>query len=157
MYHWAEDNNNIDECQAGFRHSHSAIDHLFCLQAMAQKYLSRHDGRFYCLYVDFRKAFDKTDHHKLFENLQNKGVNGNFLNVLVNMFANLKSCVNIPSSNCATSYCPCNIGTRQGDISSPTICSLFIDQLIYFARIVKLDFLLTTQYLIDYVLCSHMM
>ena len=66
------------------------------------------------------------------------------------MYATLKSCVNI-SSNCATSYCPCYIGTRQGgspcyigtrqggspcyigtrqgDISSPTICSLFIDQL----------------------------
>ena len=95
---------------------------------MTQKYLSRQDGRFYCLYVDFRKAFDKTDHHNLFEHLQNKGVNGSFLNVLVNMFANLKSCVNIPSSNCVTNYFPCNIGNRQGDISSPTIVSLFIDQ-----------------------------
>jgi len=102
--------------------------------------LSRQDGRFYCLYVDFRKAFDKKDHHNLFEHLQNKGVSGSFLNVLVNMFANLKSCVNIPSSNCVTNYFPCNIGNRQGDISSTTICSLFIDQLIYFARIVKLDF-----------------
>jgi len=95
---------------------------------MAQKYLSRQGGRFYCLYVDFRKAFDKIDHHKLFQSFQNKGVNGNFLKVLVKMYANLKSCVKL-SSNCPTSYFPCNIGTRQGDISSPTIFSLFIDQL----------------------------
>ena len=44
------------------------------------------------------------------------------------MYANLKSCVKL-SSHCPTSYFPCNIGTRQGDISSPTIFSLFIDQL----------------------------
>jgi len=37
LYHWAEDNNKLDECQADFRHSYSAKDNIFCLQAMAQK------------------------------------------------------------------------------------------------------------------------
>ena len=127
LYSWAEDN-KLDECQAGLRHSYSVIDNVFCLQAMAQKYLGRQGGHFNCLYVDFVKSFDTIGHHKLFESLQNKGVNGNFLKVLLKMYANLKSCVKI-SSNCATSYFPCNIGTRQGDISSTTIVSLFIDQL----------------------------
>ena len=75
LYRWAAEDktcNKIDECQTGFRHSYSAIDNVCCLQAMAQKYLSRQGGRFYCLYVDFRKAFDKIDHHKLFERLKIK-------------------------------------------------------------------------------------
>jgi len=112
---------------------YSATDNVFCLQAMSEQYLGRQGGRFYCLHVDLRGAFDKIDHHKLFESLQNKGVNGNFVKVIVKRYANPKSCVKI-SSNCATSYFPCNIGTRQGDISSPTIVSLFIDQLANLLR-----------------------
>ena len=34
LYRWAEDNNKLDECQAGFRHSYSAIDNVFCLQTL---------------------------------------------------------------------------------------------------------------------------
>ena len=126
LYSWAEDNNKIDESQSGFRRGYSAIDNIFCLQAITQKYLSRNGGRFYCLYIDFSKAFDKINHDKLFESLQSKGVNGKFIRTLVNMYKNLQSCVKT-SSGTVTDYFPCNIGTRQGDISSPTIFSLFID------------------------------
>jgi len=129
LYSRAEDN-KIDEAQSGFRRGYSAIDNIFCLQAITQKYLSRNDGRFYCLYmyIDFSKAFDKINHDTLFKSLQSKGVNGKFIRTLVNMYKNLQSCVKT-SSGTATDYFPCNIGTRQGDISSPTIFSLFIDQL----------------------------
>ena len=80
--------------QAGFRRGYSAIDNVFCLQTMVQTYLSRTGGRFYCLYVDFKKAFDKI---KLFESILSKGVDGNFLNMLYEMYSNLKSCVKASS------------------------------------------------------------
>ena len=57
---WAESNNKIDQAQSGFRNGLSTIDNLFTLQAMVQKYLSKKGGRFYCLFVDFSKAFDTT-------------------------------------------------------------------------------------------------
>ena len=41
LYEWAEGNNKFDESQAGFRAGYSAIDNVFCLQAMAKKYLSK--------------------------------------------------------------------------------------------------------------------
>ena len=41
LYNWAENNNQIDESQVGFRHGYSTIDNIFCLQAMVQKYLTR--------------------------------------------------------------------------------------------------------------------
>ena len=81
LYTWAENNHKIDESQAGFRRNYSPIDNIFCLQAMGQKYLSKSGGRFYCLYVDFRKAFDKINLCKLFESLQNKGVDGKLPNI----------------------------------------------------------------------------
>ena len=62
IHTWADTNHMTDE--AGFRKGFSTIDNLFCLQSMAQKYLSKQKGRFYCLYVDFAKAFDTIDHTK---------------------------------------------------------------------------------------------
>lgn len=129
LYSWAESNNKIDEAQAGFRRGYSAIDNVFNLQAIVQKYLSRQRGRLYCIYIDFKKAFDKISHVKLFQSLQRSGVNGKFLSVLSSMYKNLHSCVRTTLSGSTTDYFPCNIGTRQGDVCSPIIFSLFINEL----------------------------
>ena len=52
---------------------------LFSLSAVVHKYLSKSGGRFYCLYVDFQKAFDKVEHKQLFKSLTKKGIHGKFL------------------------------------------------------------------------------
>ncbi len=41
LYEGAETNHKIDESQSGFRTGYSAIDNIFCLQAIVQKYLSK--------------------------------------------------------------------------------------------------------------------
>ena len=44
LYKWAEENNKIDEAQAGFRKGYSTTDNLFVLMStwsMIQKYLSK--------------------------------------------------------------------------------------------------------------------
>jgi len=79
---------------------------------MVQTYLSRTSGEFYCMYVDFKMAFDQINHAKLFESLLNKGVDGNFLTFYL---------------LCKIFYITCNVGTRQVVISSPIICSLSIN------------------------------
>ena len=43
--------------QARFRLAHQTIDHIFTLQAVIEE--ARHRSlKFYCCFVDFRKAFD---------------------------------------------------------------------------------------------------
>jgi hypothetical protein len=76
LYEFTENNNKFDESQAGFRAGCSAIDNVFCLQAMVQNNLSKKRGRFYCLHIDFRKAFDKINHKIIFQALQRKRING---------------------------------------------------------------------------------
>ena len=61
LYIFAEENNEIDEGQAGFRRGYTTDDNIFNLQAMVQKYISKKGGRFYCIYIDFQKAFHKKD------------------------------------------------------------------------------------------------
>ena len=110
---WAEDFSKIDEAQSGFRRGYSTIDNLFCLVATVQKYLSEQRGRFYCLFVDFSKAFDSISHEKLIKSLIQKGVGGNFLRLLVNMYDDLCSCVKTSDKEYTNDF-NCNIGTRQG-------------------------------------------
>ena len=79
-------NHMIDEAQAGFRKGYSIVDNLFCLQAMAQKYLLRKGGRFYCFYVDFAKAFDTIGQAKLLSCVADRGVGGKLLRILKSMY-----------------------------------------------------------------------
>ena len=60
---WAEENGVVDESQAGFRRGYSTIDNICSLQAVIQKYLCRTKGRFYCIFIDFRRAFDSIPHY----------------------------------------------------------------------------------------------
>ena len=91
------------------------------LHAVVQKYLSRQRGRFYCIFVDFRRAFDNINHEKLWDSLKRKGIKSEskFLKIFQSMCQQLKSCVKVNEG--LTEFFGCNIGTRQGCISSPII------------------------------------
>ena len=129
---WCDEHNIIDEAQGGFRRGYSTIDNIFILQSIAQKYLSKEGGRFYCLFIDFSKAFDRIQHNQLFRSLAKKGIHGNFLNILKSMYGKLSACVKTEQG--LTSYFPCHIGTRQGCVSSPLIFTLFINDLVTLMR-----------------------
>ena len=106
---WAESNNVIDESQAGFRKQYSTIDKKFSLQALIQKYSCRTRGRFYCIFVDFRRAFDSIPHNKIWDSLRRKGIdsNRNFLKIFQSMYKQLKSCVKV--NNSVTKFFKCSV------------------------------------------------
>ena len=97
---WSEEKRVIDESQAGFRKGYSTIDNIFSLQAIIQKYLCRPRGRFYCIFNDFKRAFDSIPHTKLWNSFQRKGINENskFMKVFKSMYSQLKSCVKVKKS-----------------------------------------------------------
>ena len=71
---WAETNNVLDESRAGFWKGYSTMDTVFSLQALVQKYLCRDRGRFYCIFIDFKQAFDSIQHTHLWNSLERKGM-----------------------------------------------------------------------------------
>ena len=101
---------------------------------MIQKYICRSRGRFYCLFVDFKRAFDSIQHEKMWDSLKRKGIpeNSKFLKVFQSMYKQLKSCVKIENS--LSEFFRCTIGTMQGCISSPIVFCLFINDLVAYLR-----------------------
>ena len=74
-----------DEAQSGFRRGYSTVDNLFYLMDTVQKYLSKHGGRFYCLFVDFSEPFDSISTKNSLNLLYKNVFVGNILELLVNM------------------------------------------------------------------------
>ena len=68
---------------------------FFSLRALIQKYLCRERGRFFCMFVDFKRAFDSIQHANLWHSLERKGIsqNSKFFRVFQSMYSQLKSCV----------------------------------------------------------------
>ena len=128
IYKYCTENDKLEEAQAGFRKGYSTTDNIFTLQSMVQKYLSKSGGRFYCLFIDFSKAFDTVDHQKLLSSLNKKGIGGKLFKILLSMYQKLKSCVR--NNQSFTEFFECNIGTRQGCKLSPILFSLFINDIV---------------------------
>ena len=129
---WCEENQVIDESQAGFRKQYSTIDNIFTLTSVVQKYLSRPGGRFYCIFIDFSKAFDSIQHELLWNTLRRKSISGRFLKVLQSLYKNLKACIRVDDG--LSNFFNCNVGTRQGCLISPLIFCLFINDLVDYMK-----------------------
>lgn len=59
---WAEQHGLFPECQAGFRKGRGCADNIFTLQATLQIQLLRGNDTVWCLFVDFKRAFDSVPH-----------------------------------------------------------------------------------------------
>ena len=127
LYTWLEDNNLISECQAGFRKNYSTVDQIFTLYAVIQNSLSKKGRKLYVAFVDFRKAFDSIHHDKLLQCIKDQGIQGKFFASLRAMYMSLLSCIRVNSE--LTSMFETPVGVRQGCVLSPTLFSMFINQL----------------------------
>ena len=77
----------------------------------------------YCLFIDFKAAFDSVHHELLWHVLKKQGVKGKFLLTLKSMYSQLKSCVN--TNDGLTEFFNCKVGTRQGCMISPMLFVFF--------------------------------
>ena len=64
---------------------------------LVQKYLCRDRGRFCCIFIDFKRAFDSIQHTNLWNSLDRKGIkqDAKCLMVFKSMYFQLKSCVKV--------------------------------------------------------------
>ena len=128
LYNWAEDNNKINIEQAGFRRSHSTIDHIFTLHSMISNCLyGRRRSKFYVCFVDFRKAFDTVKRDKLWEVLNRHGISDKMLEMLKAIYRKVTAVVRYGSE--LTGEIDCPLGVRQGCLLSPLLFTLLVSEL----------------------------
>ena len=95
LYDWVEQNEIIDESQAGFRKGYSTTDHIFTLYAMTQKYLSKKGGKLYVAFVDLKRAFDSVQHNQLLISLQKNGISKQFISAIEALYSSVKASVKL--------------------------------------------------------------
>ncbi|MES9903304.1 MAG: reverse transcriptase family protein, partial [Sedimenticola sp.] len=119
-------NNILNENQAGFRSGYSTTDHILTLKFLLDK-LRTNKKKMYCAFIDFSTAFDKIWRNGLWNKLITTGINGKLFRIIFNMYQDIKSCVsaNNTISPFFKSYC----GVRQGENLSPILFAIYLNDL----------------------------
>ena len=115
----------VDE-QNGFRPDRSCVDHIFTICDLLRIRKAQNLETF-CSFIDFQKAFDLVDRDFLLYKLSEIGVTGNVYRAIKAMYTGPVSCVNVNGR--LTGWFGVGSGVRQGDSLSPTLFSIFINDL----------------------------
>lgn len=102
----------MDE-QNGFRKDSSCVDHVLTLNSLLQNRTFT-----FATFVDLRKAFHFVDRNLLQHKLQLNAINGCMYNAIASLYTDTESRVSINGYR-----------VRQGDNLSPTLLSIFINNL----------------------------
>ena len=121
----------LKENQAGFRPGYSTLDHAFSLYCIFLLY-KRMQKPLYMAFIDYQKAFDTIWRAGLWHKLLKQGISGKFLNVIKNMYDKSKAQVFLYGEK-SNSF-PAETGVKQGEILSPLLFALYINDLESFLK-----------------------
>ena len=129
---WLLVHNTITEEQAGFRAGYSTMDQVYILNTLVTSQL--HQGKkLYVALVDFQKAFDSIHRSALWFKLYNIGVRGKFLRMIMAMYSVCSFSVRL-TLQLVTAPTRATCGVYQGCILSPTLFSIFVNDIPEFFR-----------------------
>ncbi len=108
---YSDNQNLINETQAGFCVECSTLDHIFVLKCVVDLFQWKM-MRLFCLFIDYKKAFDMVWREGLWFKLVKNNFNSKILNVIRSMYFNVKLCVMVDQQ--LSEVFTCNMGVRQG-------------------------------------------
>ena len=127
LVNWTEKRKDFGYSQAGFRKGKGTVDHIFVLRALANRYLSRKRGKFYCCFVDFSKAFDTANRkYLIYCQIQNR-LHGKLPKITRSIYERVEAAMRINQS--IADFFLCKLGVRQGCLISPRLFIIFIKEL----------------------------
>ena len=123
---YLDENETVNENQAGFRKGYSVTDHIFVLYSLIE-IMKKSKHKLFCAFVDISQAFDSIWRGGLFRKLHFNSIQGKFLRIICNMYENIKSCVKISGES--SQFFASNCGVRQGENLSPILFSIYLNDL----------------------------
>ena len=118
---------NTDDLQFGFKSGLGCSNAIFLLNETVDYFVSRGSSIFLAS-LDFKKAFDKICHYKLFSALIKANVPKWIIVILVDWYGKLN--VAVKWKNALSSNFYVTSGVRQGSVISPSLFNLFINAFI---------------------------
>ena len=122
-----QNNNLLIKEQAGFRKHSRTTDHIFILKKIIDHTIAKKNGRLYSCFVDFNKAFDNIWHDALLVKLNRLRINGKCFRIIQDMYTDSTVCGK--TSQGFTNPIPVKKGVLQGNILSPTLFNVFINDI----------------------------
>ncbi len=119
----------LGEEQMGFRKGYSTIDGVFVLRSLIDIF-SASNKCIYAAFIDLARAFSSIPRTLLFKKLSDLNIGNNMLNIIQDMYSNIKSCVYANGE--FSPLFDCQIGLREGDGLSPILFSLYVNDLLAF-------------------------
>ena len=122
-----ENNDVIHPEQIGFRKGCRTSDHIFTLKTIIDQAFMKKKYLYVC-FVDLQKAFDSVNRKALIHKLEKCVDTGPFLNIIKDMYRDVRFSIKLERG--ATSAFSTSAGVKQGCPLSPTLFSLYVNDLI---------------------------
>ena len=126
LQNWATANDILTDAQFGFKPGYSTVDALFVLQSLIESHINNKQ-KLFCCFVDYLKAYDLTDRMHLWFKLIRSGIDGKFLSVFRSLYNQIK--LGVKHMNSISDLFESDIGLLQGEICSPIMFSLFLNDI----------------------------
>ena len=125
-------NCELSDVHAEFRKGRSTRDQIANIHRIIKKAREFQKNIYFC-FIDYAKAFDCVDHHKLWKILKEMGIPDHLTCLLRNLFAGQEATVR--TGHRKTDWFQIRKGVHQGCILSPCLFNLYADYIRQNARL----------------------
>ena len=120
-------NPELSEEQCGFVEGKGTTNAIFILRNIIERCLEVKKDVYLC-FIDYTKAFDRVQHSKLIDILENLDIDGKDLRIIKNLYWEQSAAVKI--GNEVSKFQPIKRGVRQGCVLSPDLFSIYTEQIM---------------------------
>ena len=127
LLEYVDTKNLLSYNQTGFKQNSRTSDHILTLKSIIDFQKSK-KKKVFAAFIDLRKAFGTVWRDGLFYKILLNGINGIVYNIIRSMYTD--NICKIKFANGLSKQFPSTCGVKQGDVLSPILFNLFIDDLV---------------------------